>query len=162
MLQSLLQDRFKLRVQWGMTGQPIFLVTAARVGIKLKPSTAPCVRFDQTASIRSVDDQSNLPNCRNTLTGGQKRRWIAENVGMNDVVSMLSCECLLGRKVIDMTGFAGRFDFSLEFSGDPSKTDGDVPPLMTVLQEQLGLKLESARGPVDILVIDSVSKPTVN
>jgi uncharacterized protein (TIGR03435 family) len=161
MLQRLLQDRFNLKVHWG-TEQPVFLITAAKSGIKLKPSTAACVRFDQTAAIRLVDEQQQLPNCRNIMSGGEQRRWIAENISMNDVTFMLSCECLLGRKVIDMTGFGGRFDFTLEFTADPLKTDANLPPLLTVLQDQLGLKVESARGAVEVLVIDSVQEPTEN
>src|SRR5262249_24052814 len=50
-VQSLLQDRFNLKVHWGTTEKPIFLITAARGGIKLKPSSAACVHFDQTAAV---------------------------------------------------------------------------------------------------------------
>lgn len=162
MLQNLLEDRFKLRVHWDMAEQPVFLITAAKGGIKLKPSTAPCVRFDQTTSIRPVDEQSQLPNCRNNMFGEEQRRWIAENVRMNDVTNMLSCECLLGRKGIDMTGFTGRFDFTLEFAADQLKTDSNMPSLLTVFQDQLGLKVESGRAPVEVLVIDHVERPTEN
>src|SRR5215831_13811767 len=137
MLQSLLQERFNLKVHWGTAEQPIFQIMAAKGGIKLKPSTAPCLRFDQIAAVRSIDEQRHLPNCINSLSGGEQGRWIAQNVGMNDVTFMLSCECLLGRKVVDMTGFTGRFDFTLEFTRDPLKTEGSVPPLLTVLQDEL-------------------------
>jgi uncharacterized protein (TIGR03435 family) len=120
------------------------------------------VRLDQTAAIRSVDEQQHLPNCRNNLSGREQRRWIGENVAMNNVTFMLSCECLLARKVIDMTGFNGRFDFNIEFSADPLKADAILPPLLTVLQDEPGLKVESAKAPVEVLVIDSVSKPSEN
>src|SRR5262249_44247777 len=103
-VQSLLQDRFNLKVHWGTTEKPIFLITAAKGGIKLKPSTAACVHFDQTAAVRPADEQQHLPNCVNNVSGGEHGRWVAENVSMNDVTFMLSCECLLGRKVIDTTG----------------------------------------------------------
>jgi uncharacterized protein (TIGR03435 family) len=162
MLQSLLQDRFNLKVHWVTMEQPIFLITAAKGGIKLKPSTATCVHFDQTATVRSADEQQRLPNCVNNLSGGEHGRWIAENVGMNDVTSMLSCECLLGRKVVDMTGFSGGFDFTVEFTRNPLKADTDMPSLLTVFQDTLGLKIESAKGPVEVLVIDSVEKPSQN
>ena len=96
------------------------------------------------------------------MSGGESRRWIAENVNMTDVTFMLSCECLLGRKVIDMTGFTGRFDFTLEFAADPLKPDANVPSLLTAFQDQLGLKVDSGKAPVEGLVIDSVSKPSDN
>jgi uncharacterized protein (TIGR03435 family) len=162
MLQSLLQDRFNLKVHWGTTDQPVFLITAGKGGVQLKPSTAPCVRFDQTASIQPVDEQTHLSDCRDSLFGGEQRRWIAENIGMSDVTFMLSCECLLGRKVIDMTGFTGRFDFTLEFAADPLKTDASALSLLTAFQDQLGLKVDSGRAPVEVLVVDSVSKPSEN
>jgi uncharacterized protein (TIGR03435 family) len=162
MFQNLLQDRFNLKVHWGMMEQPVFLITAAKGGLKLKPSTAPCVRFDQTVSIRPVDEQTRLPNCRNMMSAGEPRRWIAEAVGMKDVTFMLSCECLLGRKVIDMTAFTGRFDFTLEFAADSLKTDAVAPSLLTMFQDQLGLKVDSGRAPVEVLVIDSVQRPAEN
>ena len=63
------------------------------------------------------------------------------------------------RIIVDQTGLTGSFDFDLEWTQDPS-ADVSGPSLFTALQEQLGLKLESARGPVDVLVIDSASQPT--
>jgi uncharacterized protein (TIGR03435 family) len=78
-----------------------------------------------------------------------------------------------GREVVDRTGLTGEFDFDLQFSAPPATgpTDaGGVPvaPLddaasvFTALQEQLGLKLESTRGPVELMVIDSAERPTEN
>jgi uncharacterized protein (TIGR03435 family) len=159
MLQSLLQDRFNLKVHWGMKEQPIFLITAAKGGIKLKPSTASCARFDPNVPAQNPAEREK-PTCKSLVSGGEQRRWIAENIGMNDVTYMLSY--LSGHKVIDMTGFTQRFDFNLDFRGDPFKADGDVPILVTSLQEQLGLKLESAKGPVEVLVVDSVQRPSEN
>jgi uncharacterized protein (TIGR03435 family) len=76
-----------------------------------------------------------------------------------------------GRRITDKTNFKGPFDVLLQFSpqqgatavveqGGPSDPSG--PSIFTALQEQLGLKLESSKGPVEVLVIDSVSKPTEN
>lgn len=77
----------------------------------------------------------------------------------------------VGRIVVDRTGLTGGWDFELQFAPDPSRgplpAGGDAPPfdpdapsLFTALQEQLGLKLESTKGPVDVLVVDSVDRPT--
>jgi uncharacterized protein (TIGR03435 family) len=63
-----------------------------------------------------------------------------------------------GRIVVDRTGLKGPFTIDLEWSQD--QTASDKPSIFTAVQEQLGLKLESSRAPVDVLVIDSVERPT--
>jgi uncharacterized protein (TIGR03435 family) len=79
----------------------------------------------------------------------------------------------VNRLVVDRTGLGGSFDFELSFSpdeatvGQPIRFNGaelnlDTPSIYTAVQEQLGLKLESERGPVEVLVIDSVEHPTEN
>jgi uncharacterized protein (TIGR03435 family) len=75
---------------------------------------------------------------------------------------------MLGRMVVDKTGLTGEYDASLTFDLDSvansaSPTDpSDLPSIFTAVQEQLGLKLESAKGPVDVLVIDRAEKPSEN
>ena len=84
----------------------------------------------------------------------------------------------LGRHVVDRTGLTGRYDFALEFAPEPGSDKGpggpgdkpqapggaelSGPSIFTALQEQLGLKLESTRGPVEVFVIDRVEKPSEN
>jgi len=95
-------------------------------------------------------------------------------VSMPAFVKMLST--MIGREVIDKTGFTGRFALHLEFAMDdalaglpgaagPSAQPADSsarPSIGTALQEQLGLKLQSSTGPVDVLVIDHAERPTAN
>ena len=72
---------------------------------------------------------------------------------------------ILGRPLIDKTGFIGTFDVNLAFAreGQPeSSTEPRLPTIFTATQEQLGLKLESTKGPVEVLVIDHVEKPSEN
>jgi uncharacterized protein (TIGR03435 family) len=73
---------------------------------------------------------------------------------------------MLDRTVIDKTGLAGTFDVHLEWAGNPAavtpSTDASGPSLPIAIQEQLGLKLESAKGPVEFLVIDHAEKPSAN
>jgi len=65
----------------------------------------------------------------------------------------------LGRQVVDRTGLKGLYDFTLEWTPDrPEGQDNPGPSLFTALQEQLGLKLESVKAPVEVLVVDSVEK----
>ena len=83
---------------------------------------------------------------------------------MGAVASVLTR--LLERVVVDRTGLTGGFDGDADFSPEglpgmaPSDTPKEAPSLVDALQQQLGLKLESAKGPVDVLVIDSVEHPT--
>ena len=74
------------------------------------------------------------------------------------------------RMVIDRTGLSGRFDFELRWTPDnlqpaaptPGAPAADAPSLFVALQEQMGLKLESQRGPVEFVIIDKIEKPTEN
>lgn len=65
------------------------------------------------------------------------------------------------RPVLDRSGIPGEFDFRLEFAADDSRPE-DGPSLFTAIQEQLGLKLESAKGPIPTLIIDHAEKPSAN
>ena len=79
---------------------------------------------------------------------------------------------ITGRMVIDRTGLRGNWDFTLIFQPeipiqppagvDPPAIDPTVPSIFTALQEQLGLKLESTKGPVDVVVIDRIERPTLD
>ncbi len=100
----------------------------------------------------------------------------AQGATLSTLVMLLSQS--LGRPVIDKTGLTGNYDFDLEFTPDETQRgmgpgggdkgeilppgDPSGPSVFTALQEQLGLKLESQKGPVDILVIESVDKPSGN
>ncbi len=85
--------------------------------------------------------------------------------GFADLADGLLVE-LAGRTVIDRTGIGGLFDLHIEFSPDQntlaSTDDAAGPSIFTALQEQLGLKLESARGPVKSFVIDRIERPSGN
>ena len=74
-----------------------------------------------------------------------------------------SLASLVHRTVIDKTGLAGNYDLSMKYSPDDISTQqADSPSLFTALQEQLGLKLQPAKGPVETLVVDSVEMPSEN
>ena len=92
-------------------------------------------------------------------------------IPMSEFIRALSS--VLGRAVVDKTGFTGRFDVRLDFLPDETTVAMPPPPpevaaslasqsptILTALQEQLGLRLESGKGPVEVLVIDSVARPT--
>jgi uncharacterized protein (TIGR03435 family) len=98
----------------------------------------------------------------------------ASNATMQDFAGLLQ-SAVLDRPVVDQTGLTGRWDFTLSWTPDESQFVGmgikvpapsdkpDAPPgLFTAIQEQLGLKLDSIKAPVDVLVIDHVEKPSAN
>ena len=101
---------------------------------------------------------------------GDPARTIASGETMQQLAANLSNH--LGRFVVDKTDLTGRFDFNMGWTPDQIPTGTpppDIPPvdpngpsLVTALQEQLGLKVPAAKGPIEVLVIDSVQHPTPN
>jgi uncharacterized protein (TIGR03435 family) len=89
---------------------------------------------------------------------------ILEGVTMIPVAEMLSTQRrLLGRIVQDRTGFAGPYNMELEFDFQAAnQPDYNGPSIFTVLKEQLGLKLEASKGPLQVLVVESASAPSEN
>jgi uncharacterized protein (TIGR03435 family) len=144
LLRSLLEDRFKLRVHRDQRQMPIYALVRARsdggLGPRFKQSTPDC--FQESA-------KCGFP-------GGPIGRIKADAISM-DILTQLLANAT-DRIVVDRTGLQGGFAIDLEWS--PDQTASDKPSIFTATQEQLGLKLESTRGPVDVIVIDHVEKPT--
>lgn len=145
MLQSLLEDRFALQVHTETREEGIYELTVAKGG----------------AHLRAAADPAKPPrwNGRGPATG--------TSVSMSFLVRVLSL--YLQRTVTDRTGLNGRYDLTLNFTTglDEKKTldsqpGSDAPSLFTAVQEQLGLRLVSAKGPADILVVDHAEKPDAN
>jgi uncharacterized protein (TIGR03435 family) len=154
MLRSLLADRFKLTFHRRQEVLSIYELGVDRGGPKMKPSAeAP---DDLPAVISTVyPDHMTLP---------------ARNVSMGDFVSLLQ-RAILDRPVVDKTGLTGRFDFDLTWAPDASQFGGEVPVapsdasspvFFTAIREQLGLRLEATRGPVEVLVVDDAQRPSPN
>ncbi|MFZ0337118.1 MAG: TIGR03435 family protein [Terracidiphilus sp.] len=154
MLRSLLADRFKLTFHRRQKAMSIYELEVERDGLRMKPSAeAP----DELPAVISTvyPDHITLP---------------ARNVSMGDFASLLQ-RAVLDRPVVDKTGLTGRFDFDLTWAPDASQFGGEVPvapadatspPLFTAIREQLGLRLEATKGPVEVLVIDSAQPPSPN
>jgi uncharacterized protein (TIGR03435 family) len=172
MLRSLLEERFKLVAHRETREMPIFELVVAREDGRLGPglhkSSIDCDALFAAAQggVPPPPRQPNEPPpCR--LMGGPART-IASAVTMQQLAANLSNH--LERFVIDKTGLTDRFDFNLGWTPDRLPTtapppgippvDPNGPTLVTALQEQLGLKVKPAKGPVDVLVIDSVEHPT--
>ena len=123
----------------------------------------------RTGGAAPVRRAGERPLCGININGNGGN-LIAGGLTMSQLASNLST--LVGRVVVDRTGLSGGFDLDLRWTPDqlPQQRIGtpEVPPIIdpngasifTALQEQLGLKLESTKGPVDVLVIDRVEQPT--
>ena len=174
MLRTLLAERFKLAVHTETREQPIYALTLSlsdgKLGSRLRASDANCAAAARNA-LPTRADPNRPPPCGDfRMSAG---RLIATGMSMEHLALRLSER--VNRPVQDRTALAGVFDLDLEFSADqlhqpgppgananPGPADPSAPSLFTALQEQLGLKLESTRGPVEILVIDHVEQPTDN
>ncbi len=155
MLQPVLADRFQLRVHHEMRTLPVYLIVVAKGGLKMKESAPPAP--DSPASSTGTSPGS----CYHTSVGNGLR--VERDCTVNDIRNIL--EGPSGRYLIDKTGLTGRYDFDLHWTPDDTPADSPLaggPSIFTAVEEQLGLKLESAKVPVDVLVIDSAQKPTPN
>jgi uncharacterized protein (TIGR03435 family) len=177
MLQALLADRFQLLTHHETKELPIYALVLARKDGKLGPTMTEakeggCTKFDPTQP-RTPPEPGKPPvlNCGQQMMGF--RNLSAVSIPIANMVPMLSR--MLGRTVIDKTGLTGNYDITMEWTPDdaqlsmlppdvprPPPPDNPGPSIFTALQEQLGLKLESQKGPVDILVVDRVEKPSEN
>jgi uncharacterized protein (TIGR03435 family) len=153
MLQTLLLDRFQISIRRETKELPVYALIVAKSGSKLRPNS------------------EGKPE-RISLNVSEKgfHHMIGQNVPVESIAKVLFGET--GRIVMDRTGIAGTFDYELEWVPDAAnmplingaKPEGnqDGPSIFTAVQEQLGLKLESARGPVEVLVIERAEKAKDN
>jgi uncharacterized protein (TIGR03435 family) len=155
MLQKLLADRFKLTFHHDKKELTVYTLAVGKTGSKLT---------------RAAGNPSGLPGLFFRGLG----RLAVTNATMQDFVELMQGS-VMDRPVVDQTGLAGRWDFQLNWTPDETQFGGrggqappqadtaEVPPdLFTALQQQLGLKMESAKAPIDVLVIDKVEKPSEN
>ena len=176
MMRTLLAERFKLVARTEMREQPVYaliLATPGQLGPNLKPS-ADCNKAAQSSfgprgfgpgasPGLAPPPQGQLPACGvRSSSDGRGTTIFGGARTMADLARTL--DGTGGRVVVDRTGLTGTFNFELRYARDnlqsPPGNDSDLPTVFTALQEQLGLKLESERGPVEFLVIDSVEPPT--
>jgi uncharacterized protein (TIGR03435 family) len=176
MMQRLLAERFGLVVHTESRDQAVYALTVARsdgrLGPRIKPSAVDCLAL-MTKVPGGVPVQApQLPDGRPAC--GARRDGSGRVTAGGTSMLMFATQLLTGqsdRLVIDRTGLTGSYDFDYEYAPDvPGRGDGpnsatavgDRPSLFTALEEQLGLKLQPARAPIDVLVIDRVAPPTEN
>jgi uncharacterized protein (TIGR03435 family) len=153
MLQELLKDRFSLAFHRQERELPVYILSVAKNGPKLRPSQAPADE-DPVVISHISPDHVELP---------------VRNASIAQVIAVMQ-RSIFDRPILDRTGITGRYDFDLDwapdegqFGGQFSRTaDQNRPSLFTAIQEQAGLKLEAGRGPVLALVIDKLERPSEN
>jgi uncharacterized protein (TIGR03435 family) len=137
MLQTLLADRFQLAIHHEQKVGPAYALVLAKSGMKIKP-------VEGAAGTNSQGGKGQL-----TVTG----------MPMHEFADLLARE--LKTPVVDLTETTGAYDFKLEWSTDGDAND-DQSTLFAALQAQLGLKLESRKLPIDLIVVDKAEKPSEN
>jgi uncharacterized protein (TIGR03435 family) len=171
-LQVLLEDRCSLKVHKETKELPVYVLTIAKSGLKLEPSN--CVVVDSEHPATPAPGQPRPKYCGNsgTTRNGLNAVMTGYGIKMSDLLRWLSNST--SRTVIDKTGYTEEFNARVEWTPDAGlarpgtdekstpAADTTGPTIFTALQEQLGLKLESAKGPVEVLVIDHVEKPSAN
>jgi uncharacterized protein (TIGR03435 family) len=157
-LQALLEDRFEMVTHWETRELPVYalvLATRGRLGPKLKEHAGDCDRARgggppvSGSPTANCGTRTNVTPTSGKITGtGIRMETFARNLSGGS-----------GRYIVDKTGLMGSFDLELEFTPDQSP-DTTGPSLFTAMQEQLGLKLDSQRAPVEVVVIEKLERPS--
>jgi uncharacterized protein (TIGR03435 family) len=143
-LLSLLEERFQLKFHREEKKGPIYWLVLDKPG-----KTGPALKTSKPDAVAQMSNNSN----------GQRTEMRIAGMSMADIAAGLRRQA--GRPVEDHTGLTGKYDFQIEWSPALS-TDATDPTLSTVLKEQLGLKLQSAEGSTESIVIDQISHPSAN
>jgi len=148
MILPLLTERFQLKTHMETRTGSIYELVEAKGGSKLKPST----------------DQAKHPNCYfNTSGTGSSSKLTAKCMPIAALAKVLTDQ--LHRLVVDKTALTGNYDLTLQWTPDdrpPSADSDSQPSIYTAIQEQLGLKLQAAKAPVQVLVVDHAAIPSEN
>jgi uncharacterized protein (TIGR03435 family) len=160
----LLADRFHLVSHRETREMSRYKLVIAKGGPKLSPAQKPPEYKDDEERKAAVEKQLNakLEAMRRTPRAGSFRRFGSSGTMANLAESLST---YVDRPVMDATGLEGSYSYSLEWSPDESSAaaDNPLPSIFVALQEQLGLKLEPEKGPVEFLVIERAEKtPVVN
>jgi uncharacterized protein (TIGR03435 family) len=164
MVQSLLDDRFKLKMHRETRELPIYSLTLAKSGVRRSPGL---VESHEGACGPVTPDSPPKAAACGTVSPG---RIFGQRGRMSQLADRLAT--ILGRTVVDKTGLTGTYDIELTYTPDPDMAHQlppgqpapgiPAPSLFTAMQEQLGLKLQAGKGPVEVIVIDGAEKPTGN
>lgn len=173
MLQAFLEDRCKLKVHREAHETAVYALTVAKGGSKLKESAPDsCAPLD--LSHPPTDDR--VVPCGFPSMQGKNGNIIADGRGMTMAEFAARLLGRVDRPVVDKTGLTGRYDIHLEYSmidagsvrlngadgGMPLPPDSDGASIFSAVQSQLGLRLASDKAPIDVIVVDSIERPSEN
>jgi uncharacterized protein (TIGR03435 family) len=139
MLQVMLADRFALKAHRDSRDLPIYVLTVAKSGLKMNKTSADGLGGNAKYNTDKI------------TAHGTSVEALAANLSFT-----------VGGEIVNKTGLDGGYDFTLDFAPDGADASDTRPSIFTALEEQLGLKLEPARGPVDVIVVDHIERPTAN
>jgi uncharacterized protein (TIGR03435 family) len=162
MVQALLAERFNLKVHWSTQGGDIYNLVLTKGGSKLRPagSMAP-----PPEELKWLGDSKTPPPMHQQGDGRRGYEFYGHDCPIDSLTKMIGS--MMNREVANQTGLTGKFDFHIQYHGntprDNRNEDPTVwPPLTDALEDQLGLKLAAGKGPVRLLVVDHVDKPSPN
>jgi uncharacterized protein (TIGR03435 family) len=170
MMRTLLENRFRLKAHRETRALPVYNLAAANGGVKLPAAkSSACVQPNPAGKPPAIPCGRAIQ-----VTTPEGARMMGTTVVMPELIRLLTT--VLGRPVIDKTGVTRAFDFQLDFALDdvlaglhpshdyplPATDPGKAASILTAIQQQLGLKLEAAKGPVEVVVIDGVERPSGN
>jgi uncharacterized protein (TIGR03435 family) len=162
MLLPVFEDRFALKFHHETRDLTQYVLVPAKGGVKLK-------------EVASGNSDPGAPKSGDGKSGGEGMmragpgEIVLQDAPISGLVRFLTFQ--FHSSIIDKTGLTGKYDFDLTWSPDETQFGGEVPvappdaaapPYFIALQKQLGLKLEPAKGPVQTIVVDSVSRPSEN
>src|SRR5688572_10203561 len=174
LLTNLLKDRFRMVAHTETREMPVYNLVLAgndrRLGPSLKETSAEC-RAAMVALLAAPQRGASPPTAP-TASGacpppGLNIGFVSQG-GIQMTILTQALTQMVSRPVIDRTGLTGRYDYTLTWMPEPGigppgpPVDPDAPDVFTAVQEQLGLKLEAGRGPVEVVVIDRIEKPTLD
>jgi len=160
-MQSLLAERFRIQVSRGQRTLPVYALVVGKSGSKLTSSLGPTEK-----------EKGSSPASDKPATGRQHTILVnnghmaATGVSMDDLADDLTGMRESGERVVlNLTGLSGEYDFTLNWAvdrGEGVPADATYPGLFTALQEQLGLKLESQKGSVGVIVVEAATEPALD
>ena len=159
MLRRLLEERFQLKSHWEARPGVVYALSVSRPG-KLQEARGDCpgILTDPASQTNTPPDDAPCGGLRNTPGRTKGYRLTTEQLAG-------SLSFFLQRPVVDKTGLTAKYDIELEWTPEATlmqTQDAGPPSIFAALQEQLGLKLKSAKGPVRVLVVDHVTRPSEN